>query len=233
MKPKKLRVLHVVTNVDQYADRSAPTGLWLSEFTHAYDVFNEVAAEQHMVSPRGGAIPLEPRAMKWPYLDKSTKERSKDPKVSRLLARTLRSGEVSGRDYDVIYFTGGHGVMWDFPDDSDLQRITREIYENGGIVASVCHGYCGLLNVSLSDGSLLVKGRRITGFSWSEEVLAGVAKNVPYNVEQEMRKRGARFEKGFLPFMSKVVVDGRIVTGQNPNSARGTAKKVVEVLGAN
>ena len=120
--------------------------------------------------------------------------------------------------------------MWDFPNDTALQRITRDIYERGGIVSSVCHGYCGLLNTKLSDGALLVAGRRITGFAWTEEVLAGVAKKVPYNAEQAMLDRGAHYEKALLPFTPKVVVDGRLVTGQNPQSAKATAEKVAALL---
>lgn len=150
--------------------------------------------------------------------------------MSALLAETARPEEIDATDYDVIYFTGGHGVMWDFPNDETLQAITRDIYERGGIVSSVCHGYCGLLNTQLSDGSLLVSGRRLTGFSWFEEVFAGVAKEVPYNVEAEMRKRGALYEKALLPFTPKVVVDGRLVTGQNPQSAKATAQRILSLI---
>ncbi len=97
-------------------------------------------------------------------------------------------------------------------------------------MSSVCHGYCGLLNTKLSDGSLLVDRRKLTGFAWSEEVLARVNRLVPYNAEDEIKKRGARYEKGLIPFAPFVVVDGRLVTGQNPASAKATAKKVVSVL---
>ena len=120
--------------------------------------------------------------------------------------------------------------MYDFPDSPGLQRITREIWERGGIVASVCHGYCGLLNTTLSDGSYLVAGRRVTGFAWAEEVLARVNKLVPYNAEEEMRKRGAIYEKAKLPFVSYAVVDGNLVTGQNPFSAKETAANVADLL---
>jgi len=103
--------------------------------------------------------------------------------------------EINSADYDAIYFTGGRAVMYDFPNSQGLQRITREIFENGGVMSSVCHGYCGLLNTTLSDGSLLVAGRKLTGFAWSEEVLARVNKLVPYNAEAEMKKRGAHYGK--------------------------------------
>jgi putative intracellular protease/amidase len=146
------------------------------------------------------------------------------------LAATAQPEEFDPADYDAIYFTGGHAVMFDFPDAEGLQRIARAIYERGGIVSSVCHGYCGLLNTRLSDGRLLVEGKRLTGFSWREEILAGVARKMPYNAEAEMKRRGALYEKAFLPFVSYVVVDGRLVTGQNPWSARATAEAVASLL---
>lgn len=120
--------------------------------------------------------------------------------------------------------------MFDFAESEELQRVTREIFERGGVVSSVCHGYCGLLNTKLSDGAYLVAGRALTGFSWNEEILAGVSKIVPYDVEAEMKKRGARYEKALLPFVSNVVVDGRLVTGQNPQSAEATAVAVTKLL---
>jgi putative intracellular protease/amidase len=158
------------------------------------------------------------------------KEWLADPARMALLSSTARPSEIDPVNFDAIYFTGGHGVMWDFPDSEGLQRITRTIHERGGIVSSVCHGYCGLLNTRLSDGRLLVAGRRVTGFSWREEVLADVATKMPYNAEEEIKRRGARYEKAWLPFVSNVVVDGRLVTGQNPWSTRATAKQVVTLL---
>lgn len=224
------RILHVVTNVAHYRDPSHPTGLWLSELTHAWHVFAGKGYEQHLVSPLGGASPLEPRSLKWPLLDSTAKAWLNDPAAMARLAHTSRPASLVSSDFDAIYFTGGHAVMWDFPEDEGLQRLTREIYEQGGVVSSVCHGYCGLLNTRLSDGCLLVEGRRLTGYAWIEEVLAGVASKVPYNAEQEMKRRGARYEKALLPFTSNVVADGRLVTGQNPQSAKATAGQVVALL---
>jgi putative intracellular protease/amidase len=163
-------------------------------------------------------------------LDRSAKAWLADPKRRALLTSTARPSDVQAGDFDAIYFTGGHAVMWDFPNDEGLQQITRAIWEQGGVVSAVCHGYCGLLNTELSDGSLFVAGKRLTGFSLTEEVLAGVAKEMPYNAEAEMKSRGALYEKEFLPFVSHVVADGRLITGQNPFSAKATAAKVIEVL---
>ncbi|ODT74177.1 MAG: dimethyl sulfoxide reductase [Pelagibacterium sp. SCN 64-44] len=224
------RILHVVTNVAHYADPGEPTGLWLSELTHAYDLFEAAGYEQRIVSPHGGLSPLEPRALKWPLRDASAKAWLDDPTRMALLAQTARPDEIDAATFDVIYFTGGHAVMWDFPDDPGLQALARSVWEHGGIVASVCHGYCGLLNVRLGDGSLLVAGKRLTGFAWAEEVLAGVAGKVPYNAEAEMRRRGARYDKALLPYLPHVVVDGRLVTGQNPFSAKATAKAILALL---
>lgn len=225
------RILIVVTNVDHYeTEPSHPTGLWLSELTHAYDVFSERGFEQTIVSPAGGKSPLEPRSLKFPNYDASAKAWHHDPARMALLENTANLEEIDSQDYDAIFFTGGHGVMFDFPDSEALQRITREIFERGGIVSAVCHGYCGLLNTTLSDGSYLVSGRKLTGFSWLEEILARVNKLVPYNIEERIQKRGANFEKGLLPFLSNVAVDGNLVTGQNPLSAKATATKVADLL---
>ena len=224
------RILHVVTNVGHYDDPSHTTGLWLSELVHAWEVFEGHGFEQAIVSPRGGRSPLEPRSLMFPTYDRAAKAWRADPERMALLESTLSPDEIDPDDYAAIYFTGGHAVMYDFPDSEGLQRITREIWERGGVVSSVCHGYCGLLNTTLSDGSLLVAGRKVTGFAWQEEVLARVDKLVPYNAEEEMKRRGARYQKAKLPFVPYALTDGRLVTGQNPGSAKKAARQVVALL---
>lgn len=224
------RILHVVTNVGHYDDPAHATGLWLSELVHAWDVFEGRGFAQTIVSPLGGSSPLEPRSLRFPNYDRAARAWHDDPARMRLLDETLRPDQVDPSGFDAIFFTGGHAVMYDFPGDEGLQRITREMWEQGRIVSSVCHGYCGLLDVRLSDGSLLVEGKRITGFAWQEEVLARVDKLVPYDAEAEMKRRGARYEKAVLPFVSFTVADGRLVTGQNPGSAKATARRVAALL---
>ncbi len=224
------RILNVVTNVGHYDDPSHPTGLWLSELTHAWHVFEEHGYEQVLVSPRGGVVPLEPRSLRFPNDDRTAKAWRADPGRMALLQSTAAPDDVGSADFDAIFFTGGHAVMYDFPGSEGLQRITREIFERGGIVSSVCHGYCGLLNTRLSDGSYLLAGRTVTGFSWREEILARVNRLVPFNGEEAMKNRGAHYRRAVIPFVSHVVVDGNLVTGQNPGSARKTALKVAELL---
>ncbi len=224
------RILSVVTNVGHYDDPSHKTGLWLSELTHAWHVFDEAGFEQVIVSPRGGTVPLEPRSLKFPNYDKTAKAWRADPAGMALLENTRSPEEIDSTEFDAIYFTGGHAVMYDFPDSDGLQRITRELFERGAVVSSVCHGYCGLFNTRLSDGSYLIAGRTMTGFAWQEEVLARVDKLVPYNAEERCKERGALYRKAKLPFVSHAVVDGNLVTGQNPGSAKETAEKVAALL---
>ncbi|KAM0792611.1 hypothetical protein ACM66B_005272 [Microbotryomycetes sp. NB124-2] len=227
------RVAHVVTNVDHYKEHpDTKTGLWVGELSHAWDYFAEKGYEQIIISPKGGKVPLEPKSLQFPASDASAKSWTEDPEKVALLENSKKVTDISANDVDAIYYTGGHAVMYDFLDDENLQKLTREIWEKGGVVSSVCHGYVGLLNVKLSDGKNLLDGRKITGFSWNEEVLAGVSKVVPYNTEEESRKRGADYSKNLVPFTSNVVVDGKLVTGQNPGSAKATAQKVDEVLSA-
>ena len=134
------RILTVVTNVDRYdADPSHPTGLWLSELTHAYDIFEARGFEQTIVSPAGGRSPLEPRSLKFPNYDRSAKARQDDPARMALLENTASPEQLDSADYDAIYFTGGHAVMFDFPGSEGLQRITREIFESGGGAHATLH----------------------------------------------------------------------------------------------
>lgn len=224
------RILHVVTNVAKYTVYDRPTGLWLGELTHAYDEFEKHNYKQDIVSPLGGRSPLEPKALGKFVADASVIARQNDPAFMRLLEQTLKPSEIHWQDYDAIYYTGGHGVMFDFLDNPELQDITRNIYEDGGIVSTVCHGYCGLLNVKLSNGRYLIDGKKMTGFTWAEEVLAGVAKKVPYNAESMAKQHGADFSKCLIPFAPHVVTDGTLITGQNPFSAKNTAEAVIKAL---
>ncbi|ENW81201.1 hypothetical protein F909_02492 [Acinetobacter sp. ANC 3929] len=224
------RILHVVTNVSEYKGIHRPTGLWLGELTHAYDEFEKQNYIQDIVSPLGGHSPVEPKSLERFVADASVLKRKNDPAFMQLLKTTKKPSEINWQDYDVIYYTGGHGVMWDFLDNAELQDITKNIYEKGGIVSSVCHGYCGLLNVQLSNGQYLIEGKKLTGFAWCEEVLAGVAKKVPYNAEELAKQRGAHYERKFIPFVPNVVRDHNLITGQNPFSARVTAIAIIDAL---
>jgi putative intracellular protease/amidase len=149
------------------------------------------------------------------------------------LGTTLKPSEVKPDDYVAIYYAGGHGVIWDFPENEALQAISRKIYENGGFVSSVCHGAVGLLNLKLTDGSLLVKGKNVTGFSNEEEKLADLDKVVPFLTETELVSRGALYKKADKPWASFAIEDHRLITGQNPASGGAVGDLLIAALRAN
>lgn len=224
------RILHVVTNVDHFEATGEPTGLWLSELTHAYDEFAKQGYHQEIISPKGGKVPLEPKSLTPLTADRATRKRYKDKAFMALLETTKKPTDIDVNDYDAIYFTGGHGVMWDFINNDELHRLIRTFFAKGAAVAAVCHGYCALLNAKLDNHQYVIDGKALTGFSWREEKAAGVAYQVPYNAEKLAEKHGANFKKALLPFAKKVVVDGNLITGQNPASARKTARAVIDFL---
>lgn len=150
------RILHVVSNVSHYADPTKPTGLWLSELSHAHDIFAQSGFEQHIVSPKRRRLATGAPLAQMAIARRVCQGMAVRPGPHGASAIDPSPDDIDPLHYDAIYFTGGHAVMWDFPDSEGWQCITRAIWENGGIVSSVCHGYCGLLNTRLSDGSLLV-----------------------------------------------------------------------------
>ncbi|AOA64196.1 uncharacterized protein PAS_chr3_0691 [Komagataella phaffii GS115] len=225
-----VQILIVVTSVAKYESGKLPTGLWLSELTHMYHSAKENGYDVTIASPQGGNIPLDPESLKSMLIDKLSKDYETNQDFMKLLQNTKSLGEVTGQQFDVVYLAGGHGTMYDFPNNTVLQNIIKEHYEAGKIVAAVCHGVCGLLNVKLSDGEYLIKDKAITGFNWFEEAIAGRRKEVPFNLEAELNKKTSKYEKAFIPMTSKVVVDGNLITGQNPFSSKEIAKVVMEQL---
>jgi putative intracellular protease/amidase len=133
-------------------------------------------------------------------------------------------------DYRLIYFAGGHGAMWDFAENTELQNLTRHIYEKNGMISAVCHGVSGLFNIKLSDGSWLIQDKYVTGFSNVEEALVSFVSEVPFYLEDKLKERGAHYTKAMIPFVEFIELDERLITGQNPNSARKVASKALEEL---
>lgn len=226
------RVLVVLTNHAEYPSREDTTGLWLTELTHFFDVFNAAGIKMDFVSPRGGRVPLDERSLGWLYTDARARELRKDRDFNARLNATLSPDEVDPSQYLAVFYTGGHGTMWDFRGNAGLRRVSESIYRQGGVVASVCHGAAGLIDLKAEDGKPLIYGRRITGFSNLEETLSGVRSQVPFLLQDELVAQGAAYQKGFVPFLSYVVTDGRLVTGQNPGSSSEVAKEVLRVIQA-
>lgn len=227
------RILIIVTNADEYRKVGLRTGLWLGELVHFWDLAEEAGFAMDIASPAGGKIPLDPESLTRQMLDDlGTRKRYLDRAFMDRLEDTMKVSAASVDDYDAIYLTGGHGVMFDFPRSEALEELVAKFFETGRVVSSVCHGAAGLLNVTLGNGEPLVKGRRVTGFSWREEELADRAQAVPYNVEEGLKKLGADYSTAAQPFASYVVEDGRLISGQNPSSARAVAEAVLKQLTA-
>lgn len=226
------KVLVVLTNHSAYPTRTDKTGLWLTELTHFYDAAKAAGLEMDFVSPAGGEVPLDERSMKSFYLDKSAKAHLADPAFMQRLKTTLTPDAIDPSGYKAIYYAGGHGTMWDFPNNQALKNIAEQIYRQGGIVSAVCHGVGGLLPLQDEQGKPLIAGRTVTGFANSEEVLAGIKSQVPFLLQDALIRQGAHYKKGFFPFTSYVVTDDRIITGQNPQSSKEIAEAVVKRLRA-
>ena len=223
-------ILLIATGTGKYASGNLPTGLWLSELAHIYHRAKKQGYEITVASPKGGDVPVDPESLKPLLLDKISRNYWDDPAFRRMLQHTESLNEISGKMFDCIYLAGGHGTMYDFPDSAVLQSIIKSHYESDKMVAAICHGVCGLLNVRLSGGEYLVRNKELTGYSWFEEILARREKEVPFNLEEALKERGADYRKAFIPMTSKVVVDGNLITGQNPFSSKEIAKVILREL---
>lgn len=172
-------ILLIATGTGKYASGNLPTGLWLSELAHIYHRAKKQGYEITVASPKGGDVPVDPESLKPLLLDKISRNYWDDPAFRRMLQHTESLNEISGKMFDCIYLAGGHGTMYDFPDNAVLQSIIKSHYESDKMVAAICHGVCGLLNVRLSGGEYLVRNKELTGYSWFEEILARREKEVP------------------------------------------------------
>ncbi len=184
-----------------------------------------------IASPSGGYVPIDPESLAREVLKTGdTDKRYEDRAFMDRLKDTMKVADADVANYDAIYMTGGHGVCFDFSRSEALANLTAAFWEAGKIVSAVCHGPAGLLEVRLGNGEHLIAGKELTGFSWDEEVKVGRDRAVPYSLEEELRKRGARYGKAWFAFRSHVVEDGLLITGQNPASAEAVGKAVVKRL---
>jgi putative intracellular protease/amidase len=219
------RVAIVLTNHGTLGSAGKPTGFYLSEATHPHHVFREAGYEVDFLSPKGGLAPMDGLDAKDAINDAFLAD-------AALVARTKSTTAIRAADparYDAVFFSGGHGTMWDFPTDASLQAFARSVYERGGVVAAVCHGPAALVNLRLTDGRYLVAGKEVAAFTDEEEAAVKLDTVVPFALETTLRQRGATFVES-PNFEPRVAVSDRLVTGQNPASATGTAEAVVELI---
>ncbi|MDB0529638.1 type 1 glutamine amidotransferase domain-containing protein [Ralstonia solanacearum] len=223
MKP----VLCVVTSHPIRGDSGEPTGFAMVELTHPLAVFREGGIPTEIASIRGGHPPID-------FFDLSDSVNDRfwhDATFREALAHSLVLGEVDPSRYSAVFFAGGHGTMWDFADSPAVQHVIRTIYEAGGIVSAVCHGPAALVNATLSDGSHLVAGKKVAAFTDEEEAEVKYTNVVPYLLATTLKQRGALHQPA-PNWTANVVVDGRLITGQNPASAHGVGEAVVKQLTA-
>jgi putative intracellular protease/amidase len=224
-----MKVLIVVTSHDQLGDTGQKTGFWLEELAAPYYVFKDAGAKITLASPKGGRPPLDPKSNEPEFCTELTMRFEKDAAAEAQLDNTLRLDSVNQKDFDTVFYPGGHGPMWDLAEDERSARLIESFLAAGKPVGVVCHATAVLRHVKTPDGKPLVEGKEVTGFTNGEEEAVGLTKVVPFLVEDEMLKRGAVFSKK-TNWAVHVVVDGPVVTGQNPASSGPVASALLAKL---
>jgi len=223
-----MNILMVLTSHDRLGDTGEKTGFWLEEFAAPYYVFTDAGAQVTVASPKGGQPPIDPKSDD-PANQTPAQDRFKaDTSAQAVLASTKRLDSVSADEFDAVFYPGGHGPLWDLAEDPASISLIERFYDSGKPVAAVCHAP-GVLRHVKHDGEPLVKGRRVTGFTNSEEEAVKLTKVVPFLVEDELKRLGGKYEKAG-DWQSFAIVDGRLVTGQNPASSEATAEALLKLL---
>ncbi|SFW79120.1 type 1 glutamine amidotransferase domain-containing protein [Chitinophaga sancti] len=225
LKAQKMKILFVVSSHATKGSTGEKTGYFLGEVSHPWKVLTDAGYEIDFVSPKGGNPPVDGFDLNDPV----NKEFWENPQYQQKISHTMTPSEVNPKQYVAIYYAGGHGAMWDLPENKELAAIAAKIYEAKGIVAADCHGPAGLMNVKLSDGKYLIAGKKVNGFSNEEEEIVKLTKVVPFLLEDELKKRGGIYEKSG-PWQQHVTVDQRLITGQNPQSAKEVGEAIKEAL---
>lgn len=228
---EKPSILLVVTNHAELGDTGKTTGFYLSEAAHPFEVFIANGHPVTIASPKGGFAPIDPKS--FDLKDNANaafwKKFGNADDAKPGIAATAALKDLDAGNYGSIFFAGGHGAVWDFPDSEDVRKITAQIYDNQGVVGAVCHGPAALVNVKLSDGTHLLAGKKTAVFTNSEEEAAGLTKTVPFLLQTAFEKAGAKVETA-ADFTEKAIRDGRLVTGQNPASAKKSAELLVQAI---
>lgn len=227
MESTLIKVLIVVTSTANMGSSDETTGFWLSELTHPYYAITDHGISVDIVSIEGGKAPIDERS--FDLGDELNKRFMETPKLVEQIENSKALRDVNSADYAAIVFAGGHGTMWDFPDNAAVNDKAVEIYERGGVVAAICHGPAALVNMKLSNGINLINGKKVAAFTNEEEDIVGLSQVVPFSLEDKLKDNGAVFV-GLPAWSENVIVDGNLVTGQNPQSAAGVGKKVSELL---
>ena len=224
-----MRVLVVLTSHDQLGDTGRKTGFWLEELAAPYYVLKDAGATITLASPKGGQPPLDPKSDEPENQTEFTKRFRADAAAQTELAHTKKLADVSAEDYDAVFYPGGHGPMWDMPDNKTSVALIEAFVKADKPVGAVCHAPAALVNVRGKNGEYLLKGRRVTGFTNEEEEAVNLTAVVPFLLEDRLKERGGIYSKAanWIPY---VQVDGRLVTGQNPASSGPAAEDLLMLL---
>lgn len=219
------KILFVVTSTSRKGNTGKKTGYFLSEVSHPWKVLNDAGYTIDFVSPQGGQPPVDA----FDLTDPVNKEFWDNKTYNSKINNSMKPSEVDPSQYAAIFYAGGHGTMWDLPDNTDIASIAAKIYENGGVVAAVCHGPSGLVNIRLSNGKYLIDGKHINSFTNAEENIVGETDILPFMLETMLREHGAIYEQSD-PWQVHVTVDQRVITGQNPMSATSVGEAIKYAL---
>ena len=224
-----MNILIVLTSHDKLGDTDLKTGFWLEEFAAPYYTLLDAGVSLTLASPKGGQPPLDPTSDLPDFQTSSTERFKADTKAQEILSNTLKLSEVNESDFDAVMYPGGHGPLWDLTSDKNSISLIESFVAANKPVASVCHAPAVLLNVKLPNGDALVKNKKVTAFSNSEEIAVKLENVVPFLLEDSLVELGATFLKGedWNPY---VIRDGKLITGQNPASSEAVAKELLELL---
>ncbi|MGH1486873.1 MAG: type 1 glutamine amidotransferase domain-containing protein [Cellvibrionaceae bacterium] len=218
------KILIVVTNVDSLANEA--NGTYLPELTHALSVLLNHGYDYDIISPKGGKAPHYGGDDKG---DEKTQILLQDAKFVESLNNTLTLNDIKAEDYSAVFYPGGYGLLFDLVEDQTIADISTTIYEAGGVISAVCHGPAALHSITLSDGSSILKGKQVTGFTREEEVAMNTLDKVPFLVEEKLLEKAASYSK-VATWGVNVIQDGRVITGQNPSSAHAVGEALVKLM---
>jgi len=224
-----MNILMVLTSHDQLGNTGHKTGFWLEEFAAPYYALKQAGAQLTVVSPLGGQPPLDPKSDAPESQTPATIRFKADVDAQAVLAHTGKLAEVSAADFDAVFYPGGHGPLWDLAEDRASIALIEAMLAAGKPVAAVCHAPGVLRHVKAADGSPLVRGKQVTGFTNTEEAAVGLSKVVPFLVEDMLKEHGAIYTK-LADWQAYAVTDGLLVTGQNPASSEAAAAALLKLL---
>lgn len=221
-------ILMVITSHDQLGNTGRKTGLWLEEFAAPYFVFRDAGANITLASPKGGQPPIDPKSDLPENQTPAMTRFKNDEEAKKAFSNTVKLADIHAEDFDTVFYPGGHGPLWDLAESPPSIALIESFYNSGKFIALVCHAP-GVLRRVTFEGKPLVNGKRVTGFTNAEEEEVHLTKVVPFLVEDELKRLGGKFEKG-PNWQSFVIVDGRLITGQNPASSTEAAKLLMKSL---